>query len=86
MFTDILHDLIKTEEAYRSMLKRVQATGGLLVKSIRQQYGWTQQDLAQSLGYGVPYISKIENGHYPLSKPFLQKLVILLKSENLNAN
>ena len=58
---------------------------GRHVKKLREQRGFTQQDLAESVGVSVSYISKVENerlhfGDYP-SEKFIHKLAEELKAD-----
>ena len=58
---------------------------GEKVRLLRVQSGKTQQELAESLGVSVSYISKVENGKlhfgdYP-SEKFIHKLADALESD-----
>jgi transcriptional regulator with XRE-family HTH domain len=58
---------------------------GRHVRKLREQRGFTQQELADSVGVSVSYVSKVENerlhfGDYP-SEKFIHKLAEELKAE-----
>ena len=58
---------------------------GRHVRKLREQRGFTQQELAESVGVSVSYISKVENerlhfGDYP-SEKFIHKLAEELKAD-----
>jgi transcriptional regulator with XRE-family HTH domain len=58
---------------------------GRHVRKLREQRGFTQQELADSVGVSVSYISKVENerlhfGDYP-SEKFIHKLAEELKAD-----
>jgi transcriptional regulator with XRE-family HTH domain len=58
---------------------------GSRVRELREQHGWTQQQLAGRLEVSMSYISKVENerlhfGDYPSSK-FIHKLAIELEAD-----
>ena len=58
---------------------------GRHVRKLREQRGFTQQELADSVGVSVSYVSKVENerlhfGDYP-SEKFIHKLAEELKAD-----
>jgi transcriptional regulator with XRE-family HTH domain len=44
------------------------------LKMVRQRKGWTQQETARKLGVSQPYLSLLEQGRRPLTRPLLSKL------------
>jgi DNA-binding XRE family transcriptional regulator len=44
------------------------------LRAARQKKGWTQQETAQNLGVSQPYLSLLEEGRRPMTKPLLSKL------------
>lgn len=58
---------------------------GQRVRLLREQHGWTQQQLADALGVSVSYVSKVERdklhfGDYP-SEKFIHKLAAELEAD-----
>lgn len=58
---------------------------GQRVRTLREQHGWTQQQLAEALGVSVSYISKVERdklhfGDYP-SEKFIVRLAAELQAD-----
>lgn len=79
---DVLQQLIEAQQTYRKALDSVQAQGPELFKSVRQQYGLTQRDLASALKVDFSFISKVENGHLRPGKPVLQRLAAYLAEQH----
>jgi len=58
---------------------------GIRVRTLREQHGWTQRQLADATGVSVSYISKVERdrlhfGDYP-SEKFILKLAAKLDAD-----
>ena len=71
---DLLRAFERAEEEYQAAIEEIQSRSAELLKDIRHEKGWTQQQTADFLDCDTSYISKIENGHYVVGKPLLRKL------------
>lgn len=52
-----------------------------MLKSIREQQGLTQQEVADAVGISVTYLSKLENGKVNLTYPMAMRLCEVLKCD-----
>jgi ribosome-binding protein aMBF1 (putative translation factor) len=75
---DLLHRLVAADQEYRAAMADAIRYGAPLIRQARKQLGWTQREFAAQLGVDFTYISKIENGRVPASKPLLRNLLTLL--------
>lgn len=81
---DKIADLIEAEEKYREILKDCIQEAPEIFRTVRQQLGLSQRDLAKRLGYNHTYISKIENRRLVVGKPILAKLGELMRQNKAN--
>lgn len=51
---------------------------GKLIRDARRERGWTQTELAQQVGVGTPYLSKIEQGKEMPGEPLMLRLAAAL--------
>ena len=72
--TDLLQQLLEADREYRAALRAVQDHGGTVLRAARQTLGLSQRGLAELMGVNFTTISKIENGHLPMGRPFVAKL------------
>lgn len=74
----LLQELESTEVEYKEALSKYRQEGSSLLRTWRESKGWSLRHLADILGYDFTYISKIENGHMPLSRKLGRKLYSLM--------
>ena len=77
----IVERYLAAEAEYRAAQAAVKAHGGEFLKAARQQLGFTQRELAERLNLDFSFISKVENGHAPISKNLIRGVLALLKEE-----
>jgi ribosome-binding protein aMBF1 (putative translation factor) len=75
---DLLHRLVAADHEYRAAMADAVMHGGPLIRQARQQLGLTQRELAEKVNMHFSFISKVENGHTPPSKPLLRGIAALL--------
>ena len=72
-----MHRLASLHHAYQSAREEVTKDGGRELKEWRAEKRISQKRVAEYCGVSVPYISKIENGAFPVSVWMALKLAKL---------
>ncbi|MCM1508265.1 MAG: helix-turn-helix domain-containing protein [Ruminococcus flavefaciens] len=54
-------------------------TFGQKVKSLRQELGYTQEELAEKVRTTQPYVSRLENGGFNPSMPMIISIAVALR-------
>ena len=54
------------------------------LKKLRQQQGWSQEDLARKLGVSFATVNRWENGKTQLSRLAVEKIQVVAKRKNKN--
>ena len=54
------------------------------LKKLRQQQGWSQEDLARNLGVSFATVNRWENGKTKPSRLSVEKIQVVVKRKNKN--
>ena len=54
------------------------------LKKLRQQQGWSQEDLARTLGVSFATVNRWENGKNKPSRLAVEKIQVVVKRKNKN--
>ncbi len=54
------------------------------LKKLRQQQGWSQEDLARNLGVSFATVNRWENGKTKPSRLAVEKIQVVVKRKNKN--
>lgn len=69
--SQMLAGLKSTKLYYDAALRECQSQSQSILLTVRKRCGWTQEEMGERLDCTASYISKVENSHYPISRPML---------------
>ncbi len=76
---EILAELKNAKLYYDAAFQKCRSQGQLILLVVRKRCGYTQEEMAMRLDCSASYISKVENGHCPASKPILSMLAEIVE-------
>ncbi len=70
-----LCDFVSAYDSYQRMRAELLPHGATLARDLRHTTRLSMRKFAALCGVSVPYLSKVENGHFPLSVELARKML-----------